>query len=107
MNALQLPTEQPTAYHFRIEQEFEAGRITRAMRDVALAIETLISAGRVVLTAREIAAEAVCSERTVRRARAALESCELLTVEAGFQLFHGRWQQGGNEYRLPLPGEDQ
>lgn len=100
---LALPDAAWTAFCQRIRDEHAAGWLTRAYRDVALAIARHNAAGDWNPTVARIALDAVCTDRTVRRARACLEARGLLAVKARFEIVDGRAQQRSNAYGLVVP----
>jgi hypothetical protein len=103
MDGFVLPTLAWSAFCRRIRDEYHAGWLPAKHRDVAIAIANLNAAGDWTPTARKIAVEAGCSERTVRRARATLEGRGLLAVRARYELVDGRARQRANEYGLIVP----
>jgi hypothetical protein len=100
---VELPTGFWTSHCHRLQAEHAAGWITRAYRDVGLAIARLALAGDVRPTVAKIAVDACCEARTVRRARAALKARGLLEVAPRFELVEGRRQQRASENRILLP----
>jgi hypothetical protein len=99
----QLPTQDFTAVCGRIRDEHTAGWLTRAGRDVLLAIARLDMAGEPTPTVARIAIEANCSGRTVRRTRAVAEERGLLGVGIRFDIIDGRPQRRANRYDLAVP----
>ena len=89
----------------RVWQEFCAGNLTRAYRDVLLTLATFRGAGGLICPAHATLAErAGCSVSTVRRAltqacRLNLVSWTERRIRAGW-----RWLRTSNAYRLVLPG---
>lgn len=103
MDGFTLPTELWSAFCHRIRDEYHAGWLPAKHMLVGLAIANLNMAGDWTPTARKIAVDAGCSDRTVRRARANLEGRGLLAVRARFEIVDGRPQQRANEYGLTVP----
>ena len=100
-----LPTWEWSAFNRRIGDEFGAGWLTRAAKDVALAIARLNFVGETTPTVARIALEAVCSARTVRRARATLQARGILGVTSTYEIVDDRAQQRANRYSLAVPDE--
>jgi hypothetical protein len=100
-----VPITVPTnPWRDRVWQEFRAGNLTRAYRDVLLTLATFRGAGGLICPAHATLAErAGCSVSTVRRALA--QACRLglvswteRRVRAGW-----RWLRTSNAYRLAVP----
>jgi hypothetical protein len=103
---LQLPTSEWTLYRARIRDEYVAGWLTRADRDVLIAIANLHFAGNLEPTNAQIALEAACDARSVRRAKAKAREQGLLGSHTQFDLVaNGRRRQRANRYELLLPTE--
>jgi hypothetical protein len=100
---MQLPPQNWSDWNFRIEDEHAARWLTRAARDVALAIGRLSLAGEAAPTVAQIAVAAKCSPSSVKRARAVMRERGLLATEARFALVDDRPQQRASENRLLLP----
>jgi hypothetical protein len=89
----------------RVWQEFRAGNLTRAYRDVLLTLATFRGAGGLICPAHATLADrAQCSVSTVRRAlvqafRLGLVSWMERRIRAGW-----RWLRTSNAYRLAVPG---
>ncbi len=94
----------PVAWTDRVWQEFRAGNLTRASRDVLLTLRTYRGHGGDCWPAHEtIAARARCSASTVLRALQAARALGLITwaerrVRAGW-----RWLRSSNAYRFVTP----
>jgi hypothetical protein len=88
----------------RVWQEFRAGNLTRAYRDVLLTLATFRGAGGLICPAHATLADrAQCSVSTVRRALAQASQLGLVSwterrVRAGW-----RWLRTSYAYRLALP----
>jgi hypothetical protein len=88
----------------RVWQEFRAGNLTRAYRDVLLTLATFRGAGGLICPAHATLADrAQCSVSTVRRAlaqafRLGLVSWTERRIRAGW-----RWLRTSNAYRLAVP----
>ena len=96
----------PTPWTTRIWQEYRAGNLTRAYRDLLLTLHTYRGRGGVAWPAHATLAErSRCSARTVRRALNQAQALGLVTwverrVRAGW-----RWLRASNLYRLLTPLE--
>jgi len=92
------------AWRRRVTQEHAMRNLTHARR---LALEALLRMWRpndtFEPTDDEIALQAGCSARTVRRARADAREIGLLHWERTRLLVAGRWRQGRNRYALAVP----
>jgi Helix-turn-helix domain len=94
----------PTPWRDRVWQEFRAGNLTRAARDVLLVLRTYRSAGGTAWPSHAALADRVrCGARTVRRALAAAQRLGLVDwcerrVRSGW-----RWLRTSNLYRFLLP----
>jgi hypothetical protein len=88
----------------RIWQEYRAGNLTRAARDVLLTLHTYRGHGGVAWPSQVTLGErANCDERTVRRALVAAQGLDLVRwterrVRAGW-----RWLRTSNLYRFVVP----
>jgi hypothetical protein len=88
----------------RVWQEFRAGNLTRAYRDVLLTLATFRGAGGLICPGHATLAErAACSVSTVQRALAQAFRLDLVSwserrIRAGW-----RWLRTSNAYRLMLP----
>jgi hypothetical protein len=88
----------------RVWQEFRAGNLTRAYRDVLLTLATFRGAGGLICPAHATLAErAGCSVSTVQRALAQAFRLDLVSwterrIRAGW-----RWLRTSNAYRLAVP----
>jgi hypothetical protein len=97
-----VPTTNP--WRDRVWQEFRAGNLTRAYRDVLLTLATFRGAGGLICPAHAtLAGRAQCSVSTVRRAlaqgfRVGLVSWMERRIRAGW-----RWLRTSNAYRLAVP----
>jgi hypothetical protein len=103
---LQLPTNEWSDYRNRIRDEYVAGWLTRTDRDVLIAIANLNLAGNVEPTNAQIALEATCDARSVRRTKAKAREKGLLGSQAQFDpVADGRRRQRANRYELLIPAE--
>jgi Helix-turn-helix domain len=98
-----MPIATPTWIN-RVWQEFRAGNLTRAARDVLLTLHSYRGHGGVAWPSQVTLGErANCDERTVRRALAAARDLGLVhwterRVRAGW-----RWLRTSNLYRFVVP----
>ncbi len=96
----------PCSWTARCWQEFRAGNLTRASRDVLLTLATYRGPGGVAWPSHDtLAARAGCCVRTVQRALQAARELGLVSwierrVRAGW-----RWLRTSNAYRLTTPLE--
>ena len=96
----------PTPWTRRIWQEFHAGNLTRAARDVLLTLHTYSRDGSPAWPSQvTLGDRAQCTARTVRRALERARDLGLVSwterrVKAGW-----RWLRTSNLYRLLLPAE--
>ena len=94
----------PTPWTTRIWQEFRAGNLTRAYRDVLLTLHTFRGTGGAAWPSHETLAErARCCTKTVQRALQAARDLGLVDwaerrVRAGW-----RWLRTSNLYRFIVP----
>jgi DNA-binding transcriptional MocR family regulator len=94
----------PTPWTTRIWQEYRAGNLTRAARDVLLTLHTFRGTGGQCWPSHATLAErAQCCVRTVQRALAAAQALGLVSwaerrVRAGW-----RWLRSSNLYRFAVP----
>jgi hypothetical protein len=94
----------PTPWTTRIWQEYRAGTLTRAARDVLLTLHTYRGRGGAAWPSHQTLADrALCCTRTVLRALKAGEGLGLITwaerrVRAGW-----RWLRSSNLYRFMVP----
>jgi hypothetical protein len=101
--ATALPIAMPTWIN-RIWQEYRAGNLTRAARDVLLTLHTFRGTGGIAWPSQVTLGErANCEERTVRRALVAARDLGLVQwaerrVRAGW-----RWLRSSNLYRFTVP----
>jgi hypothetical protein len=92
------------AWTTRVWQEFRAGNLTRAARDVLLCLRTFRGAGGVAWPSHATLADrAKCCTRTVQRALQAAQALSLVSwaerrVRAGW-----RWLRSSNRYRFAVP----
>jgi hypothetical protein len=96
-----------TTFRRRVRDEHAAGWLTRAHRDVLVAVADLVASGQDQPTVACIATWACCSTRTVRRARAVAEERGLLGVREQYEPApegsgRRRWQTA-NRYELRAP----
>jgi Helix-turn-helix domain len=94
----------PTPWTTRIWQEFRAGNLTRAARDVLLTLHTYRGAGGAAWPSHATLADrANCCPRTVQRALQRARELDLVhwaerRVRAGW-----RWLRTSNLYRFVMP----
>jgi DNA-binding transcriptional MocR family regulator len=94
----------PTPWTTRIWQEFRAGNLTRAYRDVLLTLHTYRGTGGTAWPSHETLADrAECCTKTVQRALAQAKELDLINwaerrVRAGW-----RWLRTSNLYRFVVP----
>jgi hypothetical protein len=100
---MHLPPQHWTDWNFRIEDERCAGWLPPLHAYVAKAIGRLCLAGNDQPTVAQIAAEAGCHPRTVRRARARMRDRGLLETDPTFLIVDSRPQQRASVNRLLLP----
>jgi hypothetical protein len=100
---LDLPPAWWTDWNHRIEDERCGGWLPALHAYVAKAIARLCLAGNDQPTVAQIAAEAGCHQRTVRRARAKMRERGLLETDPTFPIIDSRPQQRASVNRLLLP----
>ena len=98
-----MPIAKP-AWIARIWQEYRAGNMTRAARDVLLTLHTFRSSGGVAWPSHATLADrAKCCVRTVARALAQAQTLGLVSwAERRFRA-GWRWLQSSNLYRFLVP----
>jgi DNA-binding transcriptional MocR family regulator len=98
-----MPTPQPT-WQERVWQEYRAGTLTRAWRDVMLTLRTYRGYGGLICPSHEtLAKRAHCAVSTVQRAlqqarRLGLVNWTERRIRAGW-----RWLRSSNSYALSVP----
>jgi helix-turn-helix protein len=92
------------AWTARVEREFEADNLTRSYRDVLLALASFRGHGGEIFPSQaSVAARALCSERTVRRAIAMAVQLGLVVVLPRRRWLRGRYVRTSNRYVIGVP----
>jgi hypothetical protein len=99
--------ERRARYSFLLHAHHKARRLTRAGRDIGLALLRRLGAdGRCDPTHETLAGDVECCERTVATATATLRALNLLTWENRLKREGWRALQDSNAYQLLTPAEN-
>lgn len=96
------PEHFPT-WRRRLRLEWQACTLTLHRREALAALLTFVGDAGLFPSDAAVAERAMCSARTVRRARADARELGLLTWQRRRKLVNGRWRQGSNDYTVHIP----